>query len=702
MAWTLCDLANTNHPSDERAAFLPVMDELNMRVISSLAVVLVAVTLSTQNATAATTVAIFDAGVNSFDGLVYAGGFDHVNGDSTPQDDSDTNHGTAIAAVISSIAPGTPLLIEKVWGPSSRHFASRDNAAMLRVLDRPEVRVVDINRLSKVDPALLQQAVAQDKVIVINVGNTGGGNPVGAAQHAAGLGGAAVVGVGLDESGEILTQSNRAGNLRDIALSAPGFNSVSSSRGSSFSKPHISAAAALVINRWPFLSAPDVVSILLNTADDLGAPGVDSVYGHGRVNPAAAIGPSGEMLVPTGDSGGGGSSAGGALVVAGAVAAAIIVKNRTKQKNTILVDSYGRGFEISLEDLISVRDDSNGLRSRLAGLDDESYIARLTADGSTMAYVSKVTSTAQRLDEDDLFADRVEEISEYSIALSGDTRNGGRYLLGYNASPRLEFGATAQLDRSFDAVPFTASHALSAPYFGYSDQGVSAQFKYQLGRHLDLKFGAASTDEAEEFGLNSDGVLMEGVYHKDHFALGLQIGYLNETGSLFGGASNGAFSVDATSTLSLGLSTVYRSSERITWFANYSEGYSKVNHRTRSQLQNFTALRSNTFGAGVVASDVLRQNDRLGFTVSQPLRIASGHVDFSNPYTQRDDGKILFDDERINLNPDVAETAFEIFYGHQTRHDATVSLLLVHRDNPSHIAHRTDINALLATYQRDF
>ena len=673
-----------------------------MRVFPSLAAILVAATLSAQNATAATTVAILDAGVDPFNGLVLAGGFDHVNGDGTPQDDSDTNHGTAIARVISGIAPGTPLLIEKVWGPSSRHFASRDNAAMNRVLERPDVRVVEINRLSKVNPALLQQAVAEGKVIVINAGNTGGGSPVGAAQHAPALGGGAIVTVGLDESGEILTQSNRAGNLRELVLAAPGYNSFSSSRGSSFSKPHISAAAALVINQWPFLSAPDVVSILLDTADDLGAPGVDAVYGHGRVNAAAALGPSGAMLLPDGGSGGGGSSAGGALVVGGAVAAALIVRTRMKQQNTILIDAYGRGFEINLEDLITVRDDTSGLRSPLAALDDESYLARLTADGSVTAYFSRVASVIQRIDEDDLFADIAEDLSEYSIALAGDTRTGGRYRLGYNASPRLEFGATAQLGNSFGAAPFAASRALSAPYFGFSDQGLSSQLNYQLGRYLDLKFAAASTDEAEEFGLNSDGVLMEGVYHKGRFALGLQIGYLNETGSLFGGASNGAFSVDTTSTLSLGLSTVYRSSERMTWFASYSEGYSKVTHRNQSLLQNFTALRSNTFGAGVVASDVLRQNDRLGFTVSQPLRIASGHVDFSNPYSQRDDGDILFDNERINLNPGSAETAFELFYGHQTQHDASVSVRLMHRDNPSHVTHRADTNALLATYQRDF
>ena len=674
-----------------------------MRVFPSLVAVLVAATLSAQNATAATTVAILDSGIKSFDGLVLAGGFDHVNGDATPQDDSATGHGTAIARVTSGIAPGTPLLIEKVWGPRSRHFASRDNAALNRVLQRPDVRVVDINRLSKVDPALLQQAVAQGKVIVINAGNTGGSSPVGAAQHASGLGGGAIVGVGLSESGEILTQSNRAGNLRHLVLAAPGYNSFSSSRGSSFSKPHITAAAALVINQWPFLSAPDVVDILLNTADDLGAPGVDAVYGHGRVNAAAALGPSGAMLVPNGGSGdSGSSSAGGALVVAGAVTAGLIVRNRTKKENTILVDAYGRGFEISLEDLISVRDDTSGLRSRLAELDDESYFVRLAADGSATAYFSRVTSPAQRIDEDDLFADNADDLSEYSIALSGDTRIGGRYRLGYNASPRLDFGATAQLDNSFGAAPFIASRALSAPYFGFSDQGLSSQLSYQLGHHLDLKFAAASTDEAEEFGLNSDGVLMEGVYQKDRFALGLQIGYLNETGSLFGGASNGAFSVDSTSTLSLGLSTVFRLSERLNWFASYSEGYSKVAHRDQSLLQNFTALRSNTFGVGVMASDVLRRNDRLGFTASQPLRISSGHVDFNNPYSQRDDGEILFDNERINLNPGGAETAFELFYGHQTRHDATVSVLLMHRDKPSHIADRTDTNAILATYRRGF
>jgi subtilisin family serine protease len=58
--------------------------------------------------------------------------------------------------------------------------------------------------------------------------------------------------------------------------------------GTSFSAPHVSGVAALVIAASG-LSGPDVNAILLGTATDLGAIGYDTVYGFGLVNAEAAV-----------------------------------------------------------------------------------------------------------------------------------------------------------------------------------------------------------------------------------------------------------------------------------------------------------------------------------------------------------------------------------------------------------------------------
>ena len=63
--------------------------------------------------------------------------------------------------------------------------------------------------------------------------------------------------------------------------------------GTSFSAPTISGAVALMAQAFPNLTGKQIVEILFNSADDLGATGVDSTYGHGALDIARAFAPQG-------------------------------------------------------------------------------------------------------------------------------------------------------------------------------------------------------------------------------------------------------------------------------------------------------------------------------------------------------------------------------------------------------------------------
>ena len=65
--------------------------------------------------------------------------------------------------------------------------------------------------------------------------------------------------------------------------------------GTSFSAPRVAGKAAIIKSKFRNLDGAGIANIIKTTADDLGAPGVDSVYGHGRVNLTRALSPVGGL-----------------------------------------------------------------------------------------------------------------------------------------------------------------------------------------------------------------------------------------------------------------------------------------------------------------------------------------------------------------------------------------------------------------------
>ena len=120
----------------------------------------------------------------------------------------------------------------------------------------------------------------------------------------------------VDPTGTISTFSNTPGNaclvgssgkcdaanmLKNRFIVAPGElllvsddnGGVTRQTGTSFAAPLVSGTIALIQNRWPWLAnyPKETVQIVLQSARDLGAPGVDEVYGVGLLDATAANSP---------------------------------------------------------------------------------------------------------------------------------------------------------------------------------------------------------------------------------------------------------------------------------------------------------------------------------------------------------------------------------------------------------------------------
>lgn len=109
--------------------------------------------------------------------------------------------------------------------------------------------------------------------------------------------------VALDSNNptQIASYSNRCGIAKNYCLAAPGavITTAATSTatnvsyqvwtGTSLAAPQVSGAAAVVMQAFPTLGVNAVRQIILGTADDLGDPGPDAIYGYGRLDVGRAI-----------------------------------------------------------------------------------------------------------------------------------------------------------------------------------------------------------------------------------------------------------------------------------------------------------------------------------------------------------------------------------------------------------------------------
>ena len=59
--------------------------------------------------------------------------------------------------------------------------------------------------------------------------------------------------------------------------------------GTSMACPYVAGLAGLILSKYPFLSNKDVQSMIEDSCDDLGVPGFDPEFAHGRINAAKAF-----------------------------------------------------------------------------------------------------------------------------------------------------------------------------------------------------------------------------------------------------------------------------------------------------------------------------------------------------------------------------------------------------------------------------
>ena len=126
--------------------------------------------------------------------------------------------------------------------------------------------------------------------------------------------------------------------------------------GTSPAAAYVSGGVALMKQAWPQMRPEQLVAVTLNTAKDLGAKGVDSVFGHGLVDFDAATRPMGTLVLANNTKLTGSGPQGKVLQLQGTgvvTAGASSLSTSSVLQNSQAVDTIGRNYAVDLTKAVS-------------------------------------------------------------------------------------------------------------------------------------------------------------------------------------------------------------------------------------------------------------------------------------------------------------------------------------------------------------
>ncbi|MFV0276185.1 MAG: S8 family serine peptidase [Parahaliea sp.] len=208
-------------------------------------------------------------------------------------------HGTAIASIIAAngdgyqgLAPQAELYAAGVFEDDGERGEVASTVSLVRALDWLVTSGVEVVNVSIAGPPnrLLETALkrASERGVLI-LAAAGNGGPAAKPKYPAAYGSVVAV-TAVDTAGRAFRLANR-GEYLDIAAPGVGLlharagGGYATSSGTSFAVPFATTAAARLRQLEPGVN---VLDSLYRSAEDLGPPGRDEIYGYGLLRPQSA------------------------------------------------------------------------------------------------------------------------------------------------------------------------------------------------------------------------------------------------------------------------------------------------------------------------------------------------------------------------------------------------------------------------------
>lgn len=313
-------------------------------------------------------IAIIDTGIMA-DHVDLAGQISsksYVASDAGSLDDTH-GHGTSIAGLIAAaannegivgIAPQAQIMAVKVEQSTGVIY----NSTVANGIEGAASKGADVINLSLSNIASntyneIQTASDLGAVIVIASGNSGPSSaPTGAAFDIDQFAGGITV-TALAENGKIASYATPCAiAVAKYCVAAPGTNLLTTAidggydtfSGTSAATAVVSGAMGLLKGYFPDLTNEELVQILITTTDDLGAAGIDQVYGSGAINLERALQPIGTLQLAEFDSRADVTTSAMTISGTATVSAALLAS----LDDIAVSDAYARDYTVDLGALV--------------------------------------------------------------------------------------------------------------------------------------------------------------------------------------------------------------------------------------------------------------------------------------------------------------------------------------------------------------
>jgi len=415
--------------------------------------------------------------------------------------------------------------------------------------------------------------------------------------------------VNVDSNNTIATSSNGCADAQNYCICAPGTSVYSTidtvegsnhdtKSGTSMAAPHVTAAIAILKQQFPNLTSTQLVTLLIDSATDLGATGVDSTYGVGLLNLAEATKPSGTAFVAAYNANvANGGSLGTPTPSNTSINFSSPFGNSFKNQNISfgILDSFNRSYIWNPK--INYSNSSDIFFENFIDSMDHDLKSKINFNDNTI--ISFSNSKIKNNSLKDIHIEH--KINRLNFSFNNQFYKNNNF----NFSPNLSNLRFSKIQSTNNAI-----------------NNLSTTFELNNNISLTSAFAKGKFNNSNEFNESS----IDFNYHNDFYSMNYGYGTIVEQNQFLGTQTTGAYKLNnpsITNFIDINYHFLINKNSELT--ANYS----KLNTVTDMAYKNFiniSDIESDEFKIGIVYNTLFKKEDKLIINYILPLSSINGKL----------------------------------------------------------------------------